>query len=119
MKISTILCLTLFIVSGIPSFGQKTNPSRSETETWLLEKMNKYVAKNSIDCNKLFPGDNSINNKTTDCSTYTNISFSFSVDNLLISAKCKKESTMTMEMLRQILPEKLRFHCMTLAMIFT
>jgi len=90
MKISTILCLTLFIVFGIPSFGQKANPSRSETETWLLEKMNKYVAKNSIDCNKLLPGDNSFNNKTTDCSTYTNVSFSFSGDNLLISSSVKK-----------------------------
>ncbi|MBS1649224.1 MAG: hypothetical protein JSR09_05905 [Bacteroidetes bacterium] len=91
MKILSIFFFTALILLTIPSVGQKANPTRSETEAWLLEKMNKYVAKNTIDCNELFPGDKtSPFNKTTDCSTYTGVSFSFAGDNLIITANVKK-----------------------------
>ena len=87
MKILSIILLTLFVFIGSHSNGQKSSATRSQTETWLLEKMNKYVAANTIKCYKIFQDDPST---TTHCLTYRNVSFSFSGDNLIINMSVEK-----------------------------
>ena len=87
MKALYTILLSIFILTNYLSVAQKTTPSRIDTESWLLEKMNKYVAKNTIDCRKL---SSDVFSKTTDCSTYTNVRFTLSGDNLIINFSVEK-----------------------------
>jgi hypothetical protein len=79
-----ILIFVLLTVFDAKLFAQSATPSRMATENWIVEKLNKYVSKSNLECNKLFPGmdDSPIKN----CLTYKNIRFSISRDTLLVSA---------------------------------
>jgi len=58
-----------------------TKPTRNETESWLLNKLNRYVSSSTVECNRFFENNFS---KPYECLTYTDIKFHLEGDNLMI-----------------------------------
>lgn len=73
------------MLAAISSFGQKTGASRADTENWLLQKMNSNIGTYTLHCSTFFNDP-----QLSVCLTYTNITFSFSGDKLIIDANTKR-----------------------------
>lgn len=80
--ITCILCAFFLVSTNVRA--QSTKPSRSETESWLLSKMNEYVSPSSLECHKFFNDNFS---KPYECLTYTGVKFNFQGDNLMITCQ--------------------------------
>jgi hypothetical protein len=87
MKHLAVTLLTFLVITGINANAQKSNATRSETELWLLEKMNKYVFPKFGFCDRIFPDKPEIH---VDCYEYTDVNFKFTADNLVINLKVNK-----------------------------
>jgi len=89
MKISIIFCTIVFTIMNTVAFGQTSNPTRKQTETWLLEKMNKYVSPISEEDKQLELPQINYSKKTAEL-RYSDIRFEFVDDNLIIRANVTK-----------------------------
>lgn len=85
MKTLKILLPIFFVFTTFVTFGQKANASRTETESWLLQKLNTNINSYTLYC--INPA-NII--ELSVCFTHTNITFSISGDNLIVNADTKR-----------------------------
>lgn len=69
------------VISVCQARAQYTKPTRNKTESWLLNKLNRYVSSSKIECHRFFENNFS---KPYESLTYTDVKFHFEGDNLVI-----------------------------------
>jgi len=85
MKALKTILFVFLLFNGYLAYAQKANASRTETESWLLQKLNTNINSYTLNC------INPVNiPELSVCFTHTNIIFSISGDNLIINANTKR-----------------------------